>query len=85
MCGVGWFWTSEPKFVLKVTVCYSKGGAPALFCVPGIDHCDQRQLRVRKGLFLLTLLGHNPSLKEVRAGTEEENQLAVLYSSYLPA
>lgn len=39
------------QFVLRVTVCYSKGRIPALFCVAGIDHCDQRQLRVRKGLF----------------------------------
>lgn len=44
----------------------------------------QRQLRLAKDLFPLTLPGNSPSLRDMKAGTMEEHQwLAYLSDSFL--
>lgn len=62
-------WQSSPGDVLdcfSVAVIKNKNNKKKI--------SDQKQLRRRKGLLWLTLPGHSPSLREVRAETEVEMQ-----------
>lgn len=42
-----------------------------------IKHPDPEELRERKGFLWLILPGHGPSLKEVRAGTQDRSLRSV--------